>query len=78
MSMSGDMNTIGIGFVRTEQAPTLSPPASTVGVIGWVRANLFAGPVNTLLTVVGVYIIYLIVPPLWNFFIANAVTEGKV
>ncbi len=77
MSMSSDMNTMGIGFVRTEQAPTLSPPASTVGIIGWARANLFSGPVNTLLTLVGILIIYIIVPPVWNFFIANAITVGK-
>lgn len=76
MAMSSQGDTMGIGYVRKESAPTLSPPASTTGVIGWMRQNLFSSPVNTLLTLIGVYIIYLVIPPVWGFFVANAVTEG--
>ncbi len=32
--------------------PDLPPPANTVGVVGWLRKNLFNGPVNSLLTIV--------------------------
>ncbi len=32
----------GIGYVRTEEAPLMSPPASEVGIVGWLRQNMFA------------------------------------
>ena len=40
-----------IAYVRTEDSPRLPAPASTVGVQGWLRANLFSSPLNSLLTV---------------------------
>jgi general L-amino acid transport system permease protein len=57
-------------------APTLKPPAATVGVLGWLRANLFNGWFNTLLTVLSLYLIWLIVPPLIKFLIIDAVWTG--
>jgi general L-amino acid transport system permease protein len=53
--------------------PSLPPPASTVGVIGWLRQNLFSSPLNTVLTLAALYLIYLVLPPLldWAFFSAN-------
>ena len=49
------------------------PPAATSGVIGWVRANLFSGWLSTILTLLGVYILWLIIPGLldWAFFDAD-------
>lgn len=40
-----------VSFVRTEMLPEQDPPASTVGVIGWARTNLFDGVSNSILTV---------------------------
>ena len=49
------------------------PPANTVGIIGWVRANLFGGTVNTCLTFISFYLLWLIIPPLldWTVFSAD-------
>jgi general L-amino acid transport system permease protein len=63
-------------YVKTETTPDLPPPASTVGVIGWMRANLFSSWWNTLLTFIGLYILYLIVPGLIDFAFISAVWEG--
>jgi len=52
--------------------PDLPPPASTVGVVGWMRANLFANTTNTLLTIIALYIIYLLVPPVISWTLINA------
>lgn len=41
-----------IAYVRTEEAPILPAPPSTVGVRGWLIKNLFSTPVNSLLTIV--------------------------
>ena len=30
--------------------PDLPPPANTVGFVGWMRKNLFNGPVNSIVT----------------------------
>ncbi len=57
-------------------SPSLPPPSSSVGVIGWMRRNLFSSPINTLLTVLGLYLIYLIVPPLFNWAFWNADLAG--
>jgi general L-amino acid transport system permease protein len=47
-----------VSFVRTEMLPEKAPPASEVGVIGWVRHNLFSGWFNSALTVVSLAAIY--------------------
>jgi general L-amino acid transport system permease protein len=58
---------------RAGAHPDLPPPVTSVGVIGWLRSNLFSSPANTVLTLVALYLIYLIVPPLvdWAFLSAN-------
>ncbi len=47
----------------------IKPPATQVGVIGWMRTNLFNGWFNSLLTILTVFGLWLIVPPLvrWAF-----------
>ncbi|MEM6759439.1 MAG: amino acid ABC transporter permease [Pseudomonadota bacterium] len=47
-----------ISFVRTEQLPPQAPPASEVGIVGWMRVNLFNGVWGSLLTLVSLYAIY--------------------
>ena len=50
-----------ISFVRTEMLPQQEPPASSVGVIGWMRENLFSGWVNSVITVIcGVFVVYVL------------------
>ena len=43
--------------------PDLPPPTISIGALGWLRANLFSSWINTLLTLVGLYLLWLIVPP---------------
>jgi general L-amino acid transport system permease protein len=63
-------------FARARMVETLAPPASTVGAIGWARQNLFNGWFNTLLTLVSLYLLWLVVPPLVRFLIIDAVWDG--
>jgi general L-amino acid transport system permease protein len=55
--------------VIQRQAEELKPPVTSVGVIGWARANLFSSPVNSILTIVTVFLLWKTVPPLlrWAF-----------
>jgi general L-amino acid transport system permease protein len=58
-------------------APDLPPPASTVGVIGWVRGNLLSSPLNTVLTIACLYLLYVVVPPLVGWMVLDADFVGK-
>ena len=53
--------------------PDLPPPRMSVGVVGWLKANLFSSWFNTLLTLLAIYLVWLIVPPLlqWAVFQAD-------
>jgi general L-amino acid transport system permease protein len=59
--------------------PDLPPPSSRLGVIGWLRSNLFSSVGNTLLTLIGLYLLWLILPPLleWAIFKANWQGESR-
>lgn len=59
--------------------PDLPPPVATTGAVGWVRQNLFSSPVNTALTLVSLYIIYLVVPPVvsWALLTADFFGSGQ-
>ena len=53
--------------------PDMAPPKTSVGVVAWMRANLFSSWLNTVLTLFALYLVWLIVPPLlsWVIFDAN-------
>ncbi|WP_425045054.1 amino acid ABC transporter permease [Primorskyibacter sp. S87] len=63
-----------ISFVRTEMLPERAPPASEVGVLGWVRHNLFSNWMNSILTVVSLGAIYYVLAGVlpWVFLSVNA------
>jgi general L-amino acid transport system permease protein len=47
-------------YVRSAMLPAQKPPSSQVGAVRWVRENLFSGPLNTILTLASIYVVYLI------------------
>jgi len=50
-------------------ADEIKPPVTQVGIIGWIRTNLFKGWFNSILTLITVYILWVAIPPLirWAF-----------
>ena len=52
-------------------------PASTVGVRGWLKENLFYSPLSTIFTLLAVLAIYLTVDYIWEWGVTNAVWEAK-
>ncbi len=56
--------------------PALPPPKQTVGMIGWLRANLFSSWVDAGLTVLALLFLYRALPPLFSWAIWNAVWLG--
>lgn len=55
--------------------PDLPPPVSQVGAVGWMRSNLFSSPANVVLTILAIYFLYEIVPPILNWMFFDAVFE---
>ncbi len=57
----------------------LKPPVTSVGVIGWIKSNLFNGFFNSLLTVIILYFLWKTIPPLirWAFIDSLWVSAGK-
>ena len=55
-----------------ERKPDLPPPASTVGTFAWAKQNLFSSPVSSLLTLTGIYLLYLIITPIMEWGLINA------
>ena len=62
-----------IGFVRADMVPSRPAPINTSGASAWIRKNLFASPLDGVLTVLGALFLLWVVPPIFNFVIGNAV-----
>ena len=75
--MSEFANDPGRSFYRTENIPQSPPPVSTVGVLGWMRQNLFSSPVNTALTLLTLYLLYSVVPPLFEWAFIDSLSQGE-
>ena len=75
--MSEFANDPGGSFYRTENIPQSPPPVSTVGIVGWMRANLFSSPFNTALTLLTLYLLYMIVPPLFQWAFIDSLWAGE-
>jgi len=59
--------------------PDLPPPASSVGVIGWMRENLFSSWINSLFTLAALAVLLWMLPPIlsWGLFNANWIGEDR-
>lgn len=77
MSRKTSQKTMEVSYVRQEMAPSMSPPVDESGILGWVKRNLFSSIPNALLTLLGAYLLYLIVPGILNWSIFNAVWSGS-
>lgn len=56
--------------------PSRPAPLQTVGVIGWLRGNLFNGWLNSLLSIISLGLLWLTVPPLFSWAVLDAVWTG--
>jgi general L-amino acid transport system permease protein len=64
-------------FVRKEMVKAEPPPLKEGGVIGWVRKNLFSNITNSLLTLFAIGLCWIVIPPLIEFSLVNAVWTGE-
>ena len=60
--------------------PDLAPPLRTTGIIGWARKNLFSSTFNVVLTLIGVWFLASVIPPIveWAFVKSVWVADSRV
>ena len=56
--------------------PDLPPPIRTTGIIGWSRKNLFSSPLNTILTLLTLLLLWKSLPPLFEWAVINSVSTA--
>ena len=50
----------------------MKPPVSNVGIIGWLKSNLFNSWLNSTLTIIVGYLLYLTIPPVVDWAFLNS------
>jgi len=54
----------------------LAPPIERVGALRWMRDNLFNSPLNAVLTLFGLWLLWQTIPPVLNWAIFDATWQG--
>ncbi len=58
---------------ETGQHPDLPPPLSEVGILGWLKHNLFSSPLNTVMTILAIWFLWAFIPPVLDWMLFDAV-----
>ncbi|TMV89512.1 amino acid ABC transporter permease [Thioclava sp. BHET1] len=77
-----DTEAHSVAYVRDTMMPQQPAPAGETGAIRWLRENLFSGWLNTVLTLLGIFAIYLFVSHFYGWFLhgvweANSIKECR-
>ena len=65
-----------LNFVRGQGIESQPPPRLVSGPLAWIRNNLVSSPLNAVLTLLALLLVYLIGPPLLKFLVLDAVWTG--
>ncbi|SLN67871.1 Inner membrane amino-acid ABC transporter permease protein YhdY [Roseisalinus antarcticus] len=74
MSETGHQH--ALSYVRADMLPQQEPPVSHSGPIKWVRENLLSSPLNVILTVISLYVLYAVLSGLIPWFF-NSVWDAR-
>jgi general L-amino acid transport system permease protein len=67
-----------IGYVRKEILPEKAPPVTSVGIIGWMRENLFSDVLSSILTLLALFIIYSVLAALLPWMLNGVWNAGSL
>ncbi|MFN4271493.1 MAG: amino acid ABC transporter permease [Aliihoeflea sp.] len=65
-----------LSYVRTEMINARAAPARERGLVRWLRTNLFATPLDTVLTLIGLLFVAYFLPPVIRWALIDAVWTG--
>jgi general L-amino acid transport system permease protein len=66
-----------LAYVQHDAMPAQPAPPGTKGAVHWVKENLFSSPLNTIMTLIGIYLVATTVPELIKFYLVDAVWTGS-
>ncbi len=71
--MTEQISPASVAFVRTELLGPMKTPSTEIGPVAWVRKNLFASWLDSVLTILAILLLALVLPGLvnWLFIKAN-------
>ena len=72
------MTRSSLSFVRDGMLPQQTPPASQIGAVKWMRENLFSSPLNTILTLLSLYVVYWIISSSLPWFLNGVWNAGSL
>ncbi len=58
--------------IERQPEEEIKPPVASVGVIGWIRANLFSSWFNSILTLITLYVLWKTVPPFFRWAVIDS------
>jgi len=58
--------------LKPNTAPDIKPPVTEIGILGWMKSNLFNGWLNSTLTLIFAYLLWLSVPTFINWAFINS------
>jgi general L-amino acid transport system permease protein len=59
-----------------EKLEARTAPSNTKGIVHWIKENLFPSVLSSILTIVSLYLLYTIIPPLLDWMIFDATWTG--
>ncbi|MFO1175297.1 MAG: amino acid ABC transporter permease [Paracoccaceae bacterium] len=65
-------------FVRTQMLQPETPPVAERGVVKWLRENLFSGPLNTVLTLLGILVVFYLLKWALPWFLNGVWNAGSL
>ncbi|MEM9795558.1 MAG: amino acid ABC transporter permease [Pseudomonadota bacterium] len=71
-----DTHAQSVAFVRESEIPPAPPPVAETGALKWVRENLFSGWFNSIMTILGLIVIWYLLSGLIPW-IVNGTWEGE-
>ena len=61
---------------QADMLPERAAPVTTVGIVGWLRVNLFSSWINTAFTIIALYLLWLIIPGLIDWVFISSDISG--
>ena len=62
---------------ETGQHPELQPPLTEVGVLGWVKHNLLSTPLNVVTTLLAIWFLWSVIPPLFEWIFWDSIWTAE-
>ena len=67
-----------VPYVRDAMLPPAPPPIGEAGAVRWIRSNLFSGPLNTILTLASLLVVWWVLTHIAGWFLNSVWDAGSL